>query len=154
MRFACVQQRTQHLIEFYTWYLVTLNVKYSFFVKMISWSFSISLFWLLNAFWGLFSGHSDHSAALQLNWPLYYGLIVGIHCGGDLYSLVSWIDNWLFMLMTAFSAAVISLCVLSACYLCSCGHDVNRMLTWMVDIALLIDLVYSRPLIPIEMWFL
>ena len=37
------------------------------FIKMISWSFSILLFWLLNAFWGLFSDHSDHSAALQLN---------------------------------------------------------------------------------------
>ena len=37
------------------------------FVEMISQSFSILLLQLLNVCWGLFSGHSDYSAALQLN---------------------------------------------------------------------------------------
>ena len=38
----------------------------SIFVKMISQSFSILLFWLLNTFWGLFSDYLNHLAALQL----------------------------------------------------------------------------------------
>ena len=33
MHFACVQQRTQHLIKFYIWHLVTLNAKHPFLLK-------------------------------------------------------------------------------------------------------------------------